>query len=134
MAYVSWNDGMSVNVAVIDRQHQGLIDLINQLHQAMSQGQGNLVLREIVDGLLEYTALHFETEERHFRASEYPDSATHEKEHREFVTKVTDFKQGFAEGRLMLTLDVMDFLGDWLINHIQGSDAAYAPFLEGASQ
>lgn len=35
------------------------------------------------------------------------------------------------EGRLMLTLDVMDFLGEWLVAHIQGSDKAYAPFLHG---
>lgn len=133
MAYVNWNDGMSVNVAVIDRQHQGLIELINQLHEAMSQGQGSSVLRDIVDGLIQYTAIHFETEERYFRASEYPNRAAHEQEHRDFVEKVTDFKQGFDDGRLMLTLDVMSFLGDWLMNHIQGSDAGYAPFLEGAS-
>jgi hemerythrin len=129
MAYVEWNDSMSVQVAVIDEQHQGLLRLINELHDAMIQGQGATVLGEIVDGLIEYTHTHFNTEEGYFEACDYPNCAVHKQQHRDFVAKVTNFKQGFDEGRLMLTLDVMSFLGDWLVEHIQGSDASYAPFL-----
>jgi len=129
MAYVEWNDGMSVRVAIIDGQHQGLLRLINELHDAMTQGQGASVLGKIVDGLIEYTLNHFATEEHYFEASDYPDCVAHKREHQDFVTKVTDFRRGFEEGRLMLTLDVMSFLGDWLTDHILGSDASYAPFL-----
>jgi hemerythrin-like metal-binding protein len=125
---------MSVDVEVIDRQHQRLFALIGRLREAMSRGEGNSVLREIVEGLVEYANIHFATEEGYFEASAYPDSDSHKQQHRDFVTKVTDFKQGFEDGRLMLTLDVMDFVSDWLVDHIQGSDASYAPFLdEGTS-
>lgn len=129
MSYVDWNESMSVGVEVIDRQHKELLRLINELHGAMTQGQGTTVLREIIDGLIEYTHVHFRTEEGYFEACDYPDCAAHEQQHRDFVAKVADFKQGFDEGRLMLTLDVMSFLGDWLMEHIQGSDASYGPFL-----
>jgi len=130
MASVRWNDGMSVNVEVIDRQHRRLFALIGQLHEAMTRGEGNSVLRDIIEGLVEYANVHFATEESYFEASEYPDCEAHRRQHRDFVTKVTDFKLGFDEGRLMLTLDVMDFLGDWLVDHIQGTDVSYAPFLD----
>lgn len=134
MSYVNWSESMSVGVPLIDQQHQELLRLINELHSAMTEGRGNMVLREIVDGLIEYTQTHFRTEEGYFEACNYSDCLAHKQQHREFVAKVMDFKEGFDEGRLLLTLDVMSFLGDWLVEHIQGSDASYAPYLraEGA--
>jgi len=129
MSYLDWDDGMSVGTDVIDRQHQQLLRLIRELSEAMAQGRGTTVLGQILDGLIEYTHVHFTTEEGFFEACDYPDCAAHKQQHREFVAKVSDFKQGFDEGRLMLTLDVMSFLGDWLVNHIMGSDASYAPYL-----
>lgn len=130
MSYVDWNDSMSVGVRAIDQQHRQLLALINELHDAMTQGQGTRVLQQIVDGLIEYTNVHFATEESYLDACNYVDCTAHKKQHRDFVAQVTDFKQGFDEGRLMLTLDVMSFLGEWLVDHIQGSDASYVPFLE----
>ena len=129
MAYLDWNDSLSVNVPAIDEEHQKLVGLINQLHDAMTQGEGNRVLGETVDGLIEYTQVHFRDEERYFDASDYPDSVAHKNLHQDFVAKVTDFKQGFDEGRLMLSLDVMNFLAEWLVKHIRGTDKSYAPFL-----
>jgi hemerythrin len=40
MALIQWNDGLSVNVVEIDRQHQKLIGMINDLNDAMRQGKG----------------------------------------------------------------------------------------------
>jgi len=130
MAGGGWKDSMSVDVAVIDQQHRGLFALIERLDAAMARGEGSSVLGEIIDGLIGYANVHFATEEGYFEESDYPDSAVHKRQHQDFVSKVVDFKNGFDEGRLMLTLDVMHFLGDWLVEHIQGSDASYAPFLD----
>ncbi len=132
---IEWSDELLVGNAAIDQQHRQLLALINELHEAMTRGRGTSVLRQIVDGLIEYTHVHFTTEESYFEACDYPDCAAHKQQHQDFVAKVTDFKQGLDEGRLMLTLDVMSFLGEWLVDHIQGSDASYAPFLhhEGVS-
>ncbi|MDO8964396.1 MAG: bacteriohemerythrin, partial [Coriobacteriia bacterium] len=96
-------------------------------------GEGRLVLGGIVDGLIEYTHVHFAAEERFFVAYDYPEAAAHKAQHDEFVTKVTDFRGGLDQGRLMLTLEVMDFLSEWLVGHIQGSDREYVPYLRGGS-
>jgi hemerythrin len=130
VAYVNWNESLSVSVPLIDGQHQQLIGLINHLHEAMTQGQGQTILGEIVEGLVRYTKVHFAAEEALFEASQYSDCVAHKQQHREFVQKVTDFQQGLADGRLMLTLDVMDFLADWLVLHIRGTDTAYVPYLD----
>lgn len=129
MAYVNWSDELSVNVAEIDEQHKQLVSMINDLHDAMTQGQGTEVLGRIVDGLIDYTRVHFDAEEKAFDASAYPDAEAHKRQHDQFVDKVVDFKHGFDEGRILLSLDVMSFLSDWLVDHIKVSDREYAPYV-----
>lgn len=132
MAYLEWTDELCVNIGEIDRQHRQLVDLINGLHDAMSSGRGKEVLSTTIEGLITYTVSHFATEEQYFERYSYLGALAHEQQHRTFVERVNDFKQGFDEDRLMLSLDVMDFLCEWLVDHIQGSDRHYATHLRAA--
>lgn len=128
MTLIQWNDNFSVNVAEIDRQHQKLVAMINELHNAMRERKARDVLGRIIDGLIQYTATHFATEEKYFDRFNYPGATAHKKEHNDFVKKVKEFQQGFDEGRILLSMDVMNFLQDWLVTHIQGSDKKFGPF------
>lgn len=74
--------------------------MINDLHDAMRQGKGRNVLGRIVSGLMDYTRIHFKTEEGYFDRFGYPDSRTHKKEHSNFVKRVSEFKEGFDKGKL----------------------------------
>lgn len=126
---IQWNDDLSVKVAEIDRQHQKLIEMINELNEAMSQGKGRTVVGKIVSGLVSYTETHFRTEERYFDAFGYPEAYTHKKEHGAFVARVAEFRDGIAQGKIALSIEVMSFLSDWLRNHISVVDRKYSPFL-----
>ena len=128
MAMINWNDSLSVHVAEIDQQHKKLIEMINELNDAMKVGKGKDVLEKIVNNLIGYTATHFKTEENYFAKFGYPDTENHKKEHAAFVQKVSDFKTGFETGKLAMTIEVMSFLSDWLKNHIMGTDKKYASF------
>lgn len=131
MDLIKWDDSFSVNVAKIDQQHQKLILMINELHDAMKQGKGKEVLGKIVNGLISYTATHFKTEEDYFNQFGYPETDSHKKEHIAFVQKVSEFKDGFEKGKLSLSIEVMNFLSDWLQNHIKGTDKKYSQFFNG---
>ena len=126
---MNWDNSFSVNVAEIDLQHQTLLSMVNELSDAMKQGQGNDVLGNIVSGLINYAETHFKTEEKYFNQFGYPDSAAHIQEHTAFVQKISDFKDGFEQGKLLLSIEIMNFLSDWLQNHIKGSDKKFGPFL-----
>ncbi|MGA2938094.1 MAG: hemerythrin domain-containing protein [Syntrophobacteraceae bacterium] len=63
MALIQWNDSLSVNVVDIDKQHQKLVGMINELNDAMRQGKGKDALGKIVNGLIIYAGTHFKTEE-----------------------------------------------------------------------
>ncbi|OGR10861.1 MAG: hemerythrin [Desulfobacterales bacterium RIFOXYA12_FULL_46_15] len=128
MAIIKWDDGFSVNVAKIDQQHQKLILMNNELNEAMGQGKGKDVLGRIVNGLISYTATHFKTEEDYFKQLGYPEAGSHIKEHIAFVEKVTEFKEGFENGKLSLSIEVMTFLSNWLRNHIKVTDKKYSRF------
>lgn len=128
MALIVWNDNLSVHVAEIDQQHKKLIAMINELHEAMKAGKAKEVIARIVNNLIDYTASHFKTEEKYFAQFAYPETDDHKKEHAAFVEKVTAFKARCEAQGVSLTLDVLNFLSDWLKNHIMGTDKKYSQF------
>lgn len=128
MAFIQWDTGFSVNVAEIDKQHQKLVGMINDLNDAMKQGKGKDTLAKIIGDLFNYAGNHFATEERYFDKFRYPAATSHKLEHSNFVKKVSEFKGSFDSGKLALTIEVMTFLKDWLKGHIQGADKKYGPF------
>ena len=128
MALLEWSESLSVNVSEIDREHQLLVGMINELNDAMRWGKGKEVLGSIINGLISYAGSHFKTEEDYFDKFGYPQASAHKKEHSDFVAKVSEFRTGFENGKLGVTLEVLFFLSDWLRNHIEGSDKMYGPF------
>jgi hemerythrin len=127
MALIQWNDSLSVNVTEIDKQHQKLVQMINELHDAMREAKGNTVIGPLLNGLIEYAGTHFKAEERYFVRFAYPDAAAHKKAHADFVAKVLDFKTKFEASAVGLSLEVMTFLSNWLQGHIKGEDKKYTP-------
>ncbi len=126
---ITWNNQYSVGIEHLDDEHKQLVELLNSLHYAMSQGQANSVLGKILDELIHYTATHFKSEEVLFAQHEYPDSEKHIAEHQELVSEVLTFKKEFDKGTTMLSIKIIGFLKNWLIKHILASDKEYSEFL-----
>jgi hemerythrin len=130
MPLMTWSDSWSVQVKSLDEQHKMLVSLINKLHDAMAAGKGHEVVGRVLDDLLDYTRKHFSHEEGMMRRHEYPDLANHARIHAEMVAKVVDLRTKVSGGT-KLTLEVMNFLKDWLTKHIQGTDQKYSTCLAG---
>ena len=124
-----WKDAYSVDIGIVDSQHKILLDLINELHQAMLSGTGKEQLSKVLSKLIKYTQGHFHAEEEIMQSKQYPDFANHKVEHDRFTQTILDFQHKFQKNELGLTIELMNFLKDWLIKHIMGSDKRYAPFL-----
>jgi hemerythrin len=67
-------NALSVSDPDIDQQHQKLVRMINDLHDAMRKGQTESVMANLFDRLLGYTAEHFSYEEQRMAACNYPES------------------------------------------------------------
>lgn len=133
MAIMKWEAVYSVEIPSIDNQHKKLIAIINDLNDAMSQGKGKEVIGGIIKQLENYTVEHFRFEEDLFRKHGYPETNAHIKQHQDLVKQVSDFRQKFESGHLMLSLNVMNFLKDWLRNHILETDKKYISFFKSKS-
>lgn len=129
MPLMDWKDEYSVKIAQIDQQHKKLIELINQLNDAMAKGKAKEVLDKILNDLVSYCANHFKLEEQIMQANGYPDFAEHKDKHDKMTAKVLSLKKEVAGGKRMISLDVMKFLEQWLDKHILGTDKQYGPFL-----
>ena len=124
-----WKDAYSVNIGIVDSQHKVLVDLLNELHQAMMTGKGKEQLGNILFKLIKYAQGHFKAEEALMQSKQYPDFANHKAEHDRLTKTVMDFQAKFSKNEVGLTMEVMDFLRDWLMKHIMGVDKKYGPFL-----
>ena len=129
MPIFSWSDSYSVNSPAMDAQHKQLINMINNLHDAMSSGKGKEVLGSTLDGLISYAQTHFVEEEKLMAKVNFAELAAHKVEHVAFVKKAVELQAEFHNSKAVLTFEVMDFLKDWLVNHILKNDKKYAPFV-----
>ncbi|MDR3750919.1 MAG: bacteriohemerythrin [Terracidiphilus sp.] len=129
MALMTWSEKYSVGVRALDEQHTGLIQTLNDLHTAMLKGQGQSLTAPMLRKLVEYTQKHFAAEESMLASTRYPGLAGHRDKHRELSKQVEDYVARFEKGEITLNLSLMDFLRDWLINHIQKTDKEYGPWL-----
>jgi hemerythrin len=130
IAMFEWKNEYSVGIGSIDAQHQNLFAIARELYAAMSAGQGKASLSRLLDRLVQYTAVHFAHEERLMRLNDYPDFQAHKAQHDALTKQVLAFQADFEGGRVSMTVQLLQFLKDWLEKHIKVSDFAYAPCLK----
>jgi hemerythrin len=134
MPLIQWCNELSVGISSIDEQHKKLINLINILDSSFVEGKANDVLADIFDELTTYTIKHFGYEEELFAQYDYAEYKTHKDEHEELIKQVLKLQKKNIDGDFLISLEVLVFLKNWLLNHIMKTDKAYASFLidEGA--
>ena len=122
VANFKWTDDLSAGNAMIDNDHKDLIILVNKLDEALHSGKGHCVLGDILDELINYTALHFGREERLMQQIKYPEFARHKNEHDALLSDVAKIQRSFKSGELNLSTRAYAFLCEWLGRHIRTSD------------
>ena len=130
MNLFEWKDNYSVDIKSIDDDHQGLFKLINQLFEAMSHGKAKDILSETLSKLIDYTKTHFRREEMYFSTTNYPDYQEHKLQHELFVEKIVNLKIQFDNGDQQISVELIKFLSEWLVNHIIISDKRYMVYLK----
>jgi len=64
MAFLNWSESYSTGIATIDLQHKKIVSFLNELYEAMQNGQGKDVVGKVLADLVIYTKTHFAAEER----------------------------------------------------------------------
>ena len=129
MPLLTWNDGLSVGVPTIDKQHKVLVGILNDLYDAMMAGRAKDVTGPLLRKLVSYTRDHFTAEEAMMTAAKYAGLAVHRVEHQELTKQVDEYLARFERGETTVNIELLKFLRGWLTNHIQHSDKQYGPCL-----
>lgn len=126
MTYLTWSEDLAVGNHFIDGDHRKLIDMVNRLHVVMQEGRGKEVLGKVLHNLIVYTQEHFTREEDLMRRLQYDNIDAHKREHEKLLQQVLDMHQKFETGTITLSVQLLHFLRDWLIEHIGEADKKLA--------
>jgi hemerythrin len=129
MALITWKNELSVGIDSIDEEHKMLINMINALNDALSDGTANDIIHHIFDGLSVYTSTHFNHEEDLFEQYDYAERTIHKAEHEAFKEQVAELQNKMNSGDFMISIEVLSFLKTWLTHHILKTDMAFSEFL-----
>jgi len=125
MALIRWSDEeYSVGINIIDKQHKILVDLINRLSEAINKEATASLISSLFHELTEYTKFHFKAEEVYFSTLNEIDSQLHQLQHKHFVEQLMVFNEQHEQACFSYT-DLLYFLSDWLIIHIQCEDRKF---------
>ena len=124
--YIDWLPSYSVGVKEIDDQHKQFVLLINDLNDTLEICCEEIELGDIIKQLLAYADYHFATEEKYFDSFSYPGTEKHKKIHQDFRNTVVDFQKKYFGQENKVAKEVMNFMKDWLADHINTVDKDYS--------
>jgi hemerythrin-like metal-binding protein len=122
---LEWEDKYSVGVVELDNQHKRMFAVINELLDSINNQDSAEHLASIVDNLLQYKKFHFATEEKYFQEFNYEGAEEHIKKHKAFGERLDRLKKEYPEFSIEFAFALIDFLEDWLINHLLVVDQKY---------
>lgn len=127
MAHISWMDEYSVNIKLIDDQHKHFLGIMDEVYDAFSAINSATIMGHVIEELVEYTNIHFSTEEKYFDEfnCDNIEKEAHKMRHREFTEKVLELKGKYEGGQTDLVAETIDMLENWLIQHIMTYDKKY---------
>ena len=131
---VVWDGSLNTGVRLVDVQHKYLIDIINELAEAIEQDKAASSIGEILNLLQYYTEWHFEREEKCMNEYQCPVAGANEAAHAQFIETVQQFREEYraSGGTRDIALRMYKVMTNWLVSHIQGVDCELKPCFEAA--
>ncbi len=123
---VKWTEELTVKNEKLDAEHQKWIQILNNLYEGLRDNKPKESLLELIQEMYDYTKYHFASEEEYMKSVNYPRLAEHQEKHRYFEGRIKEFYDRINDGKLVVSLEVTNFLKTWLINHIKGEDQQYS--------
>lgn len=120
--WLPWDGSLNIGIDIIDEHHRYLVDVTNDLHEAVVNERGSRKVGKLLRALEHYTVIHFQEEERMMRHYGYSHTERHISQHERFRGKITEFWNDLQVNPLALGHEAIFFLRDWLVNHIKKED------------
>ena len=129
--FIVWKEKWNTGIGIIDKQHKHFVKTLNKTYALNKDGKEKINFYYILNDLTEYARVHFSTEEGYLERANYPGLESHIKSHMEILNKFLAFYTKFEEKDYSSEFgeELLNFLKDWLDNHLIKIDHEYVSWL-----
>ncbi len=120
-----WKEEYSVHVRQIDEQHKGLLKFINELIIEINGVPDKEKVLGIINHIVRYKKEHFAIEEGYFKQFGFEGVEEHILAHRQFEMRLQSIQEKIGDDTIGFAFALIDFLEDWLIDHMLHMDHKY---------
>jgi hemerythrin-like metal-binding protein len=128
--YINWDSKFETGIEKIDKQHKQLVDILNKLYDNVVVDKSGSAVNELLMDLKIYTISHFSVEEKLFKKYKYPEETVHIKLHKKFIDTISEYLFDVESTSLEQGYTLIEFLKNWLLNHILTHDMKYVLYLK----
>lgn len=129
---LEWSDNFSTDIVSIDKQHQELLYLSQQLLNILSDEKASLKEKQAVyQNLLDHAIEHFDYEERVMQNIGYPGLDKHMAQHDELRAEISKITDEVMSGKAIEDWKgLISLVQVWLLRHIISSDTKIRAFVQ----
>ena len=114
----------------VDSKHEVQFQLLDSLAQTLAKGDQIAAANYILDQFIEFSDMHFLSEQLVMRLHGYPGYELHLEEHTRLMKKVREIRNSVQHDGQLIGLRLILELRDWLLTHIASEDVAFGNFLK----
>jgi hemerythrin len=122
----TWDEGIGTGIASIDQEHRLQVGLLNALEEVLRQGRDPALAEKTLRQLVDFTSVHFHSEELMMRLYSYPQHDAHALEHARLMDQVTAIAKSHQAADAAKALELIGALRTWLASHIRSMDQGFA--------
>jgi hemerythrin len=130
MSVIEWSASYSLGIEQIDQHHQHLISLLNTTYDTFANHEQKVEIEKVIEELVNYATYHFAAEEQLMSQHAYREQKAHLEQHEFFIDQIKTLQQDFISGRKTMSLELIVFLKEWILDHILKCDQAYAEVIK----
>jgi hemerythrin-like metal-binding protein len=127
----AWDEGLETGVETMDGDHRLMVSVVNALEDALGRGADRPAVEESLRRLLEFTAVHFRSEEAMMRVHGYPELGSHAEEHTRLLPQLDLIATASLSEDAGRAIDLVASLRTWLTSHIKSMDQPFASWCAG---
>ena len=123
MALIEWKDEFCVGIPDVDHEHQELIRLINNLHDAMSGENATISVMDFLGEIYSHVSAHFALEEKIMRTQKYDQYTDHKADHERLLDEMRDIMDDYEESAYYSDEEFSAHIKRWFTEHFKTKDA-----------
>ena len=120
----------SVETSMIEKKHKIFTKMISKVITAAQHNSKPDEILGILSEMTKYSQEQFRTEEAYMTGYNYPNYRCHKEEHLDFAFRTLAFYGMVINSNYNILNEILEFLKQWYVYHIQGTDKKYVDFFK----